>query len=140
MSACSTLCTNNVANNYGAGMIRLVGPTIIPNQAVRHSNLIIKLEIAYCQPQNHPGHTPKKSKMAPLVPLFNATTLPNHVNTIRRNFHEEKRRKGEPVELTNCPLFEMVQYSCNPPQEGIPKPGVVVCKPVVRLFRRYFFF
>jgi hypothetical protein len=30
----------------------------------------------------------------------------------------------------------MVQYSCNPPQDGIPQPGVVVCKPVVRLFRR----
>jgi hypothetical protein len=33
--------------------------------------------------------------------------------------------------------LEMVQYSCNPPQEGIPQPGVVVCKPVVRLFRRF---
>lgn len=75
--------------------------------------------------------------MAPLVPLFSASSLPEHVNTIRRNFHEEKRRKGDPVELSNCPLFEMVQYSCNPPQEGIPQPGVIVCKPVVRLFRRY---
>lgn len=76
-------------------------------------------------------------KMAPLVPLFSAATLPDHVNTIRRNFYEEKRRKGDPVELSNCPLFEMVQYSCNPPQDGIPQPGVIVCKPVVRLFRRY---
>lgn len=75
--------------------------------------------------------------MAPLVPLFSASSLPEHVNTIRRNFHEEKRRKGDPVELSNCPLFELVQYSCNPPQEGIPQPGVIVCKPVVRLFRRY---
>lgn len=78
-------------------------------------------------------------KMAPLVPLFSASTLPDHVNTVRRNFHEEKRRKGDPVELSNCPLFEMVQYSCNPPQEGIPQPGVIVCQPVVRLFRKYVF-
>lgn len=77
--------------------------------------------------------------MAPLVPLFSAATLPDHVNTVRRNFHEEKRRKGDPIELSNCPLLEMVQYSCNPPQEGIPQPGVIVCKPVVRLFRKYVF-
>ncbi|PLN84748.1 hypothetical protein BDW42DRAFT_191356 [Aspergillus taichungensis] len=73
--------------------------------------------------------------MAPLVPIFPAASLPDHVNTVQRNF-QEKRRKGGPVDLTQCPLFEMTQYSCNPPQEGVPKPGVVVCKPVVRLFRR----
>jgi len=75
--------------------------------------------------------------MAPLVPVFSSESLPSHVNTIRRNFHEEKRRKGPAVDLKECPLLEMVQYSCNPPQDGIPKPGTIVCKPVVRLFRRY---
>jgi hypothetical protein len=30
----------------------------------------------------------------------------------------------------------MTQFSCNPPQNGVPEPGVVVCEPVVRLFRR----
>ncbi|BCR84589.1 uncharacterized protein ACHE_20047S [Aspergillus chevalieri] len=74
--------------------------------------------------------------MAPLVPVFSSESLPSHVNTIRRNFHEEKRRKGPAVDLKECPLLEMVQYSCNPPQDGIPKPGTIVCKPVVRLFRR----
>ncbi|KAK1148769.1 hypothetical protein N8T08_008654 [Aspergillus melleus] len=73
--------------------------------------------------------------MAPLVPVFHAETLPDHVSIIRKNF-VERRRKGGPVELEKCKLLEMVQYSCNPPQNGIPKPGVVVCKPVVRLFRR----
>ncbi|KAL4784773.1 hypothetical protein BJX76DRAFT_356758 [Aspergillus varians] len=73
--------------------------------------------------------------MAPLVPVFSAEKLPDHVNIVTRNF-QEKRRKGGTVELEKCKLLEMVQYSCNPPQDGIPKPGVVVCKPVVRLFRR----
>ncbi|KAE8135949.1 hypothetical protein BDV38DRAFT_284425 [Aspergillus pseudotamarii] len=73
--------------------------------------------------------------MAPLVPIFSAEALPDHVSIVRKNF-QERRRKGGPVELEKCKLLEMVQYSCNPPQDGIPAPGVVVCKPVVRLFRR----
>ncbi|KAJ5626262.1 hypothetical protein N7510_002571 [Penicillium lagena] len=76
--------------------------------------------------------------MAPLVPVFSAETLPDHVNTVRRNF-QEKRRKGPAIDLKECALLEMMQYSCNPPQDGIPQPGAVVCKPVVRLFRRYVF-
>ncbi|KAL3496732.1 hypothetical protein BJX62DRAFT_231936 [Aspergillus germanicus] len=74
--------------------------------------------------------------MAPLVPFFSAGALPDHVNIVTKNFQEEKRRKGGAIELEKCKLLEMVQYSCNPPQDGIPQPGVVVCKPVVRLFRR----
>lgn len=35
--------------------------------------------------------------------------------------------------------MELVQYSCNPPEEGILAPGVVKCKPIVRLFRRFDF-
>lgn len=78
----------------------------------------------------------RNSTMAPLVPIFSAEALPDHVSIVRKNF-QERRRKGGPVELEKCKLMEMVQYSCNPPQDGIPAPGVVVCKPVVRLFRRY---
>ncbi|KAJ5623494.1 hypothetical protein N7490_012099 [Penicillium lividum] len=73
--------------------------------------------------------------MAPLVPVFSADTLPDHVNIVRRNFIE-KKRKGEPVDLKECALLEMMQYSCNPPSEQVPQPGIIVCKPVVRLFRR----
>ncbi|KAJ5197754.1 uncharacterized protein N7498_006871 [Penicillium cinerascens] len=73
--------------------------------------------------------------MAPLVPVFSADALPDHVNTIQRNF-QDKRRKGPAVNLKECALLEMMQYSCNPPSEEIPQPGVIVCKPVVRLFRR----
>jgi hypothetical protein len=73
--------------------------------------------------------------MAPLVPVFSAETLPDHVNTVQRNF-QDKRRKGPTVNLKECALLEMMQYSCNPPSEEVPQPGVIVCKPVVRLFRR----
>jgi hypothetical protein len=81
--------------------------------------------------------TRENQPMAPLVPFFSAGALPDHVNIVTKNFHEEKRRKGGAIELEKCKLLEMVQYSCNPPQDGIPQPGVVVCKPVVRLFRRF---
>lgn len=73
--------------------------------------------------------------MAPLVPVFSAETLPDHVNTVHRNF-QEKRRKGPDIDLKECQLLEMTQYSCNPPSEELPQAGVIVCKPVVRLFRR----
>ncbi|KAJ5884757.1 hypothetical protein N7495_009267 [Penicillium taxi] len=73
--------------------------------------------------------------MAPLVPVFSVETLPDHVNTVQRNF-VEKRRKGDQINLKECPLFEMVQYSCNPPNKPGPEAGVVLCDPVVRLFRR----
>lgn len=73
--------------------------------------------------------------MAPLVHVFSAENLPDHVNTIQRNF-QEKRRKGPAVNLKECQLLEMVQYSCNPPQEEVPQPGVITCEPLVRLFRR----
>jgi hypothetical protein len=73
--------------------------------------------------------------MAPLVPVFSTESLPERVNTVRRNF-QDKRRKGHQVDLKDCQLLEMTQYSCNPPQEGVPEAGRVVCKPIVRLFRR----
>ncbi|EED12197.1 conserved hypothetical protein [Talaromyces stipitatus ATCC 10500] len=73
--------------------------------------------------------------MAPLVPIFPTDDLQSRVQIIHRGF-KEKRRKGEPIDLHKCELMEMVQYSCNPPEEGILPPGVVMCKPIVRLFRR----
>jgi len=73
--------------------------------------------------------------MAPLVRVFSAEDLPDRVNTVQRNF-QDKRRKGPAVNLKECALLEMMQYSCNPPSENIPQPGVIVCQPVVRLFRR----
>ncbi|KAN0071755.1 hypothetical protein V8E54_010351 [Elaphomyces granulatus] len=74
--------------------------------------------------------------MPPLVPLFPPSELTERVQVVQSGFIKEKRRKGPPVELEKCVLLEMVQYSCNPPSEGIQPPGVVKCKPLVRLFRR----
>lgn len=76
--------------------------------------------------------------MAPLVPIFATEDLPSRVQIIHRGF-KEKQRKGEPIDLHKCELMELVQYSCNPPEEGILAPGVVKCKPIVRLFRRFDF-
>ncbi|CRG88411.1 hypothetical protein PISL3812_05441 [Talaromyces islandicus] len=69
--------------------------------------------------------------MAPLVPVFSTDDLPDRVQFVRSGF-KEKRRKGGNVDLEKCDLMEMVQYSCNPPEEGIQAPGVVKCKPIVR--------
>jgi hypothetical protein len=73
--------------------------------------------------------------MAPLVPVFSPTDLPDRVQFVQSGFRE-KRRKGGAVDLEKCQLMEIVQYSCNPPEEGIQAPGVVKCKPIVRLFRK----
>jgi hypothetical protein len=74
--------------------------------------------------------------MPPLVPLFSASELPERVQTVRSGF-QEKRRKGPPIDLDQCALLELMQYSCNPPSEGVQPPGVVKCKPILRLLRRY---
>lgn len=70
--------------------------------------------------------------MAPLVPIFPASTLPERVNIVTKNF-KEKHRKGPSIELEKCQLLEMLQYSCQPPQMG----SAPVCTPIVRWFRRY---
>ncbi|RJE17675.1 Mitochondrial export protein Som1 [Aspergillus sclerotialis] len=73
--------------------------------------------------------------MAPIIQTHPASDLPHQVNIVNKNF-QEKRRKGPAVDLKECPLYEMTQYSCNPPDNGVPQPGVVTCKPLVKLFRR----
>ncbi|KAF3390328.1 hypothetical protein F1880_009409 [Penicillium rolfsii] len=87
------------------------------------------------RPRKDRQNSPNSSVMAPLCQVFHAEELPHRVNTIQHNF-KDKRRKGPAVNLKECQLLEMVQYSCNPPSEGIPQPGVVKCQPITRLFRR----
>lgn len=72
--------------------------------------------------------------MAPLSEIFYASSLPDKVQVTNAKFRQ-KRRKTQ-IDLAKCPLMEMVQYSCNPPTEEPPEPGVIKCKSVVRLFRR----
>lgn len=71
--------------------------------------------------------------MAPLIPIFDASALPEHVNFTTKNF-QPKLRKGTPVELEKCPLFEMEQFACHAPATVGGRP---VCLPVIRLFRRF---
>ena len=73
-----------------------------------------------------------QKNMAPLIPIFSASSLPDHVNTVTKNF-KEKPRKGPPVELEKCQLLEMTQYACFPPED---LQGPAICTPLVRLFRR----
>lgn len=75
--------------------------------------------------------------MAPDTRPFPVSALPDRTNLTSKNFGPEKRRKGPPVELAECALLEMVQYSCNPPDEEVPPRGLIRCKPLVRLFRRF---
>ncbi|PGH14973.1 hypothetical protein AJ80_05736 [Polytolypa hystricis UAMH7299] len=72
--------------------------------------------------------------MAPLVEVFPSSDLPHRVQITNTSF-KEKRRKTT-IDLKECPLFEMTQFSCNPPSEKPPEPGVVNCKAIVRLFRK----
>lgn len=52
-------------------------------------------------------------------------------------FNERGRyRKGGPLKLEQCKLLEMVQYACEVENRDDPR-GRVVCKPLVRLFRRW---
>ncbi|KAI5287947.1 hypothetical protein KEM52_001366 [Ascosphaera acerosa] len=73
--------------------------------------------------------------MAPLTNLFPAAELPSRIHTQTEGF-TPKHRKGAPAHLSQCPLYEMVQYSCNPPDREPPAAGEVVCESFVRLFRR----
>lgn len=69
--------------------------------------------------------------MAPLVESFGASQLSNRVQYVANG----KRRKP-PVDLKDCELKELLQYHCdlNGPKND-PK-SVVICDPVLRLFRK----
>ncbi|PGH30727.1 hypothetical protein GX50_06489 [[Emmonsia] crescens] len=79
------------------------------------------------------------SPMSPLTQPFPTSTLPAAIQTTTKNF-QETARKPPAVNLSQCALMEMVQYSCNPPEKGPPQGsasgGVIECESVVRLFRR----
>ncbi|EEH41115.1 hypothetical protein PAAG_03401 [Paracoccidioides lutzii Pb01] len=70
----------------------------------------------------------------PLLHPFPTSALPTALLTTSKKYHETRRKP--PVDLLQCPLMEMVQYSCNPPNEEVPAPGIIKCESVVRLFRQ----
>ena len=69
--------------------------------------------------------------MAPPTEAFPAIELPYRVQVTTQG----KRRKGDAIDLKECELLEMVQYSCRVEDEQNGKP--VRCYPIVRLFRKY---
>ena len=69
--------------------------------------------------------------MAPPTETFPAIELPYRVQVTTQG----KRRKGDAIDLKECELLEMVQYSCRVEDEQNGKP--VRCYPIVRLFRKY---
>ena len=71
--------------------------------------------------------------MAPPVETFPASELPYRIQISANG----KRRKGQDIKLDECELMEMVQYSCW--LDG-PKKDITICKPIVKLFRKYAFF
>lgn len=68
--------------------------------------------------------------MAPPVEAFPAQELAARVQYDARG----KYRKGG-IELERCKLLEMVQYACEVENRNDPR-GRVMCRPLVRLFRR----
>lgn len=70
--------------------------------------------------------------MAPPVEAFPPQELEARVQYDARG----RRKKGGPIELEQCKLLEMVQYACEVENKNDPR-GRVMCKPLVRLFRRW---
>ncbi|KAK7183259.1 hypothetical protein DPSP01_011798 [Paraphaeosphaeria sporulosa] len=69
--------------------------------------------------------------MAPHTPIYPASSLPSEINTLANG----KPRKPPITDLRDCALKEMVQYKCNVEKPKAGAPPLVVCDPVVRLFR-----
>lgn len=70
--------------------------------------------------------------MAPPIETFPASELLERINTLPNG----RRRKGGDVDLSECELLELVQYSCH--LKGNPKSreSIIQCEPIVKLFRR----
>lgn len=68
--------------------------------------------------------------MTPPVELFPASELPSRVQ-----YDANGKKCKKAVELEECALKEMIQYSCAV-DEKHPK-GAVRCWPIIRTFRQY---
>ena len=71
--------------------------------------------------------------MAPMIEAFPPWKLESRVNLTPQG---KLLRKGERIELEKCKLRELVQFDCElRGPVGNPR-SVVVCAPIVRMFRR----
>ena len=70
--------------------------------------------------------------MAPPVEEFPVSELENRVNVQSNG----RRRKGGDIDLRKCELLELVQYECGLEGDEKDRDSVIVCAPVVKLFRR----
>ena len=70
------------------------------------------------------------SSMGPPLISFPVSELEKHVKTDERG----KARKP-PVKLEECELYELTQYCCDVENRNSKRP-YVLCKPLLRLFRR----
>ncbi|KAF2106123.1 hypothetical protein BDV96DRAFT_508432 [Lophiotrema nucula] len=74
--------------------------------------------------------------MAPLVPTLHVSALQSELNTLPHG-----KPRSPPLDLSQAPRKELVQYRCNvrakdgggPPKQG--QRAVIVCDPVVRFYR-----
>lgn len=69
--------------------------------------------------------------MAPPIETWSARELPDRVQV-----NMEGRRRKDNIELSQCELFELVQYECTVLDGGRRRDAPVVCRPIERLFRR----
>lgn len=69
--------------------------------------------------------------MSPPVETWPADELPARVTG---DMHG-KRRKGGEIELGNCEMLEILQYSCPVVRSGEGE-AIVLCTPIARLFRK----
>ena len=71
--------------------------------------------------------------MAPSIESFPSSDLPWKIQTLPNG----KRRKGGAIDLSECELMELVQYSCRLKGHSSSPQSVIQCEPIVKLFRRY---
>ncbi|KAF2686104.1 hypothetical protein K458DRAFT_298421 [Lentithecium fluviatile CBS 122367] len=69
--------------------------------------------------------------MAPPTPTYPLSALTSQINTLPSG----KPRKPPIADLTTCPLKALTQYKCNAEKPKAGKKPMIVCAPVVRLFR-----
>lgn len=70
--------------------------------------------------------------MSPPIELFHVSQLEERIQ------HDVNGKiRKPPTDLKKCELQELVQYKCEVKGDRRNSPTTVVCKPLVRYFRRY---